>query len=120
MENLSLRIVALSQALPPHTKVHGCFTRNLVFKHVRLYQLTRMQREKIKHGDIGWVMVMGFSVVAPGTLGFDNVKAHTKSYLTLIFHYAQEAALSTVALLIGYVGSGRDSSRCFSTSVLTH
>ena len=33
---------------------------------------------------------MGFSVEAPGTLC--NTEVHTKSYLPLIFHYAQEAA----------------------------
>ena len=38
------------------------------------------------------MMVMGFSVEAPGTLGFDNIEAHTKSYLALILCYVQEAA----------------------------
>ena len=59
---------------------------------MHLYQLTHMRREKIKRGGIGRVMVVGFSVEAPGTLGFDNMEAHTKCYLALIFRYAQEAA----------------------------
>ena len=79
----------------PHTCSDGLTSvscGNFVFKRVRLYQLTCMQQEKIKHGGIGRVMVVGFSVKAPGTLDFDNIKAHTKSYLALIFHYVQGAA----------------------------
>ena len=51
-----------------------------------------MRREKIKDGGIGRMMVTGFSVEVPGILDFDNMEAHTKSYLALIFRYAQEAA----------------------------